>query len=583
MNLRPKTTGGDAWYSRVNKFGDIACGAEHISVNDGPPIVRAIGPNWYRDRTTLFVKGFDDRPYELDIATGELSPPIADVTSGGYAAGNGRWLATSGPILWVACSREGLGAYIEEHGGNNNDRSLFVGGQLVVPHAPIAICRVENDAVTWTIVGRGQKRHEVWGRLTPTSEHRRFWSTAMDELYAVPVWTPHGWMVLIQTHVDLRLVWWHDNTVGKVISTGENWNQWPDACWVNDHGHVSVVWNGPQGQPGRLTVRVSDFSVIHDGGPVDPPPPPPPPENKMELPRNVYETFRRATEKYPHLPPEREHQRREAMLKSVGTVRARHGKRWITKSEHNTGWNDQGTDSLCYVPESVPESAIRNFARIDMFIWDLVDGLSLQPQYVQHSEPLRKAYALLPEIKDWLDGEDPVEPGDIAPGQKHAYVRDDDERNECDVRFTDGEQCNATREDPIHQIAEPDPLRPHVFINIGQRGCGFPDCGRALSDTIHIQAPTDPTDPVDPTKYHKFESTGRFCVHCGKTSVDAVHQKPAEPPPSGDIAALLASNTRIEDLIVQQNMLIQTAAREVTTAIKGIKLLGQELVRKGKR
>lgn len=462
---RRNITVADAWYSRVNEHGDIICGAVTASFN-GRPLAQAIGPNFFRGREVLFVKGFDDRPYELEVATGKMTPVERGHQAGGFAAGNGRWIATGEGRIWVACSREGELAWIVEHNNDNNNRSLLYEGDTIVANQPIAVCRIERGAMTWTIVGRGQKRHEIWGQLIPGADLRRFWSTDIDELYSVPVWTPHGWMVLIQTNIDLRLVWWNDNKVGKIIATGENFNIWPDACWVPEKQHVSVVCNGPQGQPCRYTVSLSEFRVINDG-PVEPPPPP---DKTMELPKQIYDTYKAVAEKFADLHRGSDADRKEANKRGVQTIRARHkngngelnGRRYVCKSEHNTGWNDASKDAVGFV--SGPLEQINSGRMMDMHMFDMINGGTR----TMHGHPIRShnfeddppnpsAYALVPEDKDWLkDGEEPEEPGGVKPGQKHAYVRDDNERNECDVRFTDGVQCNEPREAEIHQVEEPE-------------------------------------------------------------------------------------------------------------------------------
>lgn len=129
----------------------------------------------------------------------------------------------------------------------------------------------------------------------------------------------------------------------------------------------------------------------------------------MNLPDEVWETFVAVVNKFPHKNSDgtsSDEFRRAQMKKAVSTVRARHGDHWTTKTEHNTPdiWSAQSADALCYVPE-VPIHA----QRMNMYIWDLINGITFEPMYNPESEDLRPAFVLIPETKDWLRNED--EPG----------------------------------------------------------------------------------------------------------------------------------------------------------------------------
>jgi hypothetical protein len=135
-------------------------------------------------------------------------------------------------------------------------------------------------------------------------------------------------------------------------------------------------------------------------------------ERNMILSTDVYNTFLECSRKFPHRNPNGEttdNYRREAMKKAVATIRARHGGNYTTKTEHNTPdlWSAQSADALCYVP-----GAPIHGKRMDMYIWDLVNGTTFEPQYTAESEDLRPAYVLIPETKDWLAS---IPPNPIPP------------------------------------------------------------------------------------------------------------------------------------------------------------------------
>ena len=131
--------------------------------------------------------------------------------------------------------------------------------------------------------------------------------------------------------------------------------------------------------------------------------PPPPPEKKMRLPDDVHATFVAMVQKFPH--DGTDDDRRAAMRKAVQTIRARHGLRYVWKTEH-ADLSSPSKDGMGYAPEG----DVVNGQLVRMFIWDMINGTTHQPNAAGDSEPLREAYALTPEPKDWLTGEDPPPP-----------------------------------------------------------------------------------------------------------------------------------------------------------------------------
>jgi hypothetical protein len=150
----------------------------------------------------------------------------------------------------------------------------------------------------------------------------------------------------------------------------------------------------------------SDISAL----PLEPthtplPPPPPPQAERMMLPTDVHATFVAAVAKFPHTGDDEA--RREAMKKAVQTIRAKHGLRFVWKTEHES-LVAPSKDGMAFVPES--EGPIVNGKRMKMFIWDMISGTTRQPQPAHESEELREAYVLAVEPKDWLAGDQPPPP-----------------------------------------------------------------------------------------------------------------------------------------------------------------------------
>lgn len=150
--------------------------------------------------------------------------------------------------------------------------------------------------------------------------------------------------------------------------------------------------------------RFPIYPVAGSGGPVDPPPPPPPAQRTMMMPADVHATFSAVVEKFPHVGDD--DARRAAMRKAVETIRARHGERWATKTEHATGWESAAKDAIVFVPEGPMVEG----AKTKLFIWDMIDGATRKPKAAHESEALREAFLLVPEAHDWLAGEEPPPP-----------------------------------------------------------------------------------------------------------------------------------------------------------------------------
>jgi len=124
----------------------------------------------------------------------------------------------------------------------------------------------------------------------------------------------------------------------------------------------------------------------------------------MTMPADVYATAQAVVDKFPHTGTDDE--RREAMRKVVQTLRARHGLRWVWKTEHQS-LIAPSKDGLGYVADGV----IEHGKLTTMYIWDTINGgsrkLNAAPMV---SEGARPAYVLAVEPKDWLADSVPLPP-----------------------------------------------------------------------------------------------------------------------------------------------------------------------------
>lgn len=129
-------------------------------------------------------------------------------------------------------------------------------------------------------------------------------------------------------------------------------------------------------------------------------------EHGMTMPADVYATLSAAVEKFPHTGDDE--QRRVAMEKAVATVRAKHGPRWVWKTEH-ANLQAPSKDGLGYVLEG----PIVHGQPAVMFIFDTINGVTRKVHAAPLiSEPARAAYVLAVTPKDWLS---PTPPAPTPP------------------------------------------------------------------------------------------------------------------------------------------------------------------------
>lgn len=241
----------------------------------------------------------------------------------------------------------------------------------------------------------------------------------------------------------------------------------------------------------RLFCGTLDALIAASQAPAQPPAPPPPSpipipppapkETPMEMPADVYTTYTACVARFPHTGSDDD--RRVAHRKAVATVRARHGGRWVCKSEHNLGWGSDSKDAVGRVADGVTPV---HGQKCRMFIWDMIVGDTRQPKPRGESEEARDAYALIPEAFDWLTGAtDPVDPGEA---DTHLYMGGGNDTGTCDA-------CGQSRFDAVHAI--PQSRAKHVY-NGGEQDSGLCDvCQKGAADAIH-QWSVPPVPPPAP-------------------------------------------------------------------------------------
>lgn len=131
-------------------------------------------------------------------------------------------------------------------------------------------------------------------------------------------------------------------------------------------------------------------------------------QDGMRMPDEVYRTLQAVVQKYPHTGTDDE--RRAAMEKVVQTIRARHGLRYVWKTEH-ASLIAPSKDGLGYVADG----EVTHGKLTVMFIWDTISGTTREPYGPPLiSEAARPAYVLAVEPKDWLAGT-PAQPPNPLP------------------------------------------------------------------------------------------------------------------------------------------------------------------------
>ena len=178
---------------------------------------------------------------------------------------------------------------------------------------------------------------------------------------------------------------------------------------------------------------------------------------QMELPREIYETYRAVAEKFAslHASPN-DDDRREAHKRSVQTIRARHhgtgvldGSRYVCKSQHSNGWAAASKDALAFVDPSF--GPVEHGRRSSMFMFDMISGSSRKTfgfPVVAHNfseQPANPdAFILVPDTHDWLQEQGAPATTPTAPNT-HAYEGGENDTGICDT-------CGKPRADAVHEV-----------------------------------------------------------------------------------------------------------------------------------
>jgi hypothetical protein len=417
----------DGWFGSIRSDGAVARGSQRITVN-GEDFGVGIAPAWF-DHETLVIKDFDDRLYKLNVTTGErlllTSHQVQE-----HAAGGGVWAYSHPPIIHTAVGRDGSIAEVYEHGGNNRDRSILLNGKEI--HRGIVNnAMTEGGYVTWS---RYEPR-EVWGR-SPDGQIRKL----ADGLFGLPIVTPDGPWVLVQTHTELLLFPWAAADC-QVIRTGNDNNFYPDALWVG--GIILAVWNTHDGQPGLASIDITAAREPFPGASV--PSPTPEPET-MRLPEAVQQTIRAMWPKVEHLHAGSDADRRTGTRLIIEQIVFSHpgqGYGWKASSPNNPPSKDamarQVGGKLYYV--DLIDGTTRQLANLDGEMEDITGQYFIDVAGVNH---LGAAPVPVPQ-----------------PAGKHPYEGGDNDTGECDYIDRNGDTCRQPPSAAVHQVGtQPPPIEP---------------------------------------------------------------------------------------------------------------------------
>jgi hypothetical protein len=417
----------DGWFAALRADGAVARGSQRITVN-GEDFGQGIAPAWF-DHETLVIKDFDDRLYKLNVTTGErlllTSHQVQE-----HAAGGGVWAYSHPPIIHTAVGRDGSIAEVYEHGGNNRDRSILLNGKEI--HRGIVNnAMTEGGYVTWS---RYEPR-EVWGR-SPDGQIRKL----ADGLFGLPILTPDGPWVLVQTHTELLVFPWGAADC-QVIRTGNDNNFYPDALWVG--GIILAVWNTHDGQPGLASIDITAAREPFPGASV--PPPIPEPET-MRLPEAVQQTIRAMWPKVAHLHAGSDADRRTGTRIIIEQIVFSHpgqGYGWKASSPNNPPSKDamaRQVDGRLYYVDLI-DGTTRQLADLNGEMEDITGQHFIDVAGVNHlgAAPV------------------PVQ----QPTGKHPYEGGDNDTGECDYIDRNGDTCRQPPSAAIHQVGtQPPPIEP---------------------------------------------------------------------------------------------------------------------------
>lgn len=444
---------------RFDTQGRIVSGTgSGVVAVDGEVISGGGVANWLAPGQVIFQNADDDRLYVYDVHTPQ-KPPVKLVEpnwgANALAANGGRWMAwlagtglygpsgvidASGRLAGVSQEQDGRGAaspdgYIAVT-DNENQGFRIVGPSgevtLEVP-GTIALSMQVLDATTAVWVDEHRKPRAV-GLPQPDVP-----SMGLFAIRAIEV--KERWYVLAATNDGLILYPWEDASEGWKYDG----NAFYPTAFVRDGGSlVSIAFATGAGETPE-SLRVWNVNVVTDPkvslGAA------PTPEPKM--PDSLYEAVKAERAKYP---AELTRDQPAKILNAVAWAHRDKGWGLSVKKFGNNVPSPQGVPVAYDILHHKPSDTLWGCFTDDMKAtvnWGQED---------HHHNPDRPWLAPVQPEDVTVPEPGPVEPGGpVAPGVKHAYWRDDNDRNECSVELTNGKQCDKPREDPIHAVAVPSP------------------------------------------------------------------------------------------------------------------------------
>lgn len=342
----------------------------------------------------------------------QSTPPVYADSMGRLNDGPWRPLAASGP----------LGVLVTDYtsgGGLWAVRGEAV-TELIPAGQPIPRADVDADGEGWCArltdtsarigVGRGPVRDVALPRSTELAychpfvvtwshDHNSLVVVDIDRAMVAPV---PGFLMAFLPAITRG----GDGAV--VIAAATTSGERPDSVYWDTFTPTDFAWRAiGTPAPGPTPVPPAPTPTPTPDPPAEEPTPMP---QTMQMPEDVYATYVACVARFPH--DGDDDQRREANRKAVATVRARHGERWVCKTEHATGWAAASKDAIAFVPEG----PLQHEGTADMFIWDMIGGATRQPNGRGPSEERRAAIMLLPAPMDWLTHSPGPSPVPDPPG-----------------------------------------------------------------------------------------------------------------------------------------------------------------------
>ena len=521
----------NGWYPRLSADGRIVSGFGQVWFGGEIILNPGFRPQWL-DQATIVAIGEGDRLFAVNLDGSGVQTLHANPLSA-FAAGAGRHRVVDPRAGEIWCAIDpvtGAEGIIVEHGGSNNDRSLFVSGRAVIEHCPINEARMFGGMVVWRH-WTGRSAHDSGIRgvrdYIGRSAVENLRSLEHDwEGQPVPIMTDEGPWFSFMTNVDIRLRPWN-STEGYIIVTGEDRNFNHDSLGMGRT--IRVAWNDNRGgletrdvdlrQP-RTDVRRPLTPITRREPDVEVP---------MSVPNRAAElaAFHQSWNGGQRINDEAEkHRFTEALMAHFNQL-DRSG-RWGRKSRAGSGQPKSKDTGAYWVDANVPNG--ESDGRIHAF--DLITGSTGDVHWDTAAENGDPLYANI--HARWYPVTGTTVPPPQRPENTHKYIGGGNDTGTCDV-------CNRSRMDPVHLVNP----NPHAYDG-GEHDTGQCDiCQKRKDDPIHQQAP--------PSERHMFEGSGRFCSACGKPSDDAVHrQDPPEDQAVGDLLRqILDSSRRLEQKVDQ--------------------------------